>query len=158
MMVKKLLFLIPLLAIMVVAGYFAEPYVFRPPEALMTPVETVEQPKSEMLFKMPLGKFTVQVPRNKQTLHMRFDIDVYLQGAANFERMNGAMGRAQLRDATVREIAEMAHTAVWMNDDNIKDLDRRFLAEQIVRRLHRSFPMLKTARVNEFAANVSVKN
>jgi len=157
-MVKKLLVLLLIPAVMAVAGYFAEPFLFRPDPATEAPAEEAQKERPPVLFKMPLGKFTVQVPKNTQTLHMRFDIDVYLEGAANFERLNGAMGRATLRDAMVSEIAEMAQTALWVNDDDIANLDRRFLAEQIVRRLYRSFPMLKTAQVNEFSANFSARN
>ncbi|MGV6810884.1 MAG: flagellar biosynthesis protein FlgH [Brevirhabdus sp.] len=155
---KKIVLLLPILAVMGAAGFFAEPYLFRPPEILTEQAAAPEAETKEVLFKMPLGKFTMQVVGNRRTLHLLFDIDVYLAGAANFERLNGAMGRAQLRDVTVREVAELAETALWVNDENIANLDPRLLAEEIVRRLYRTFPSVRTAKVNQFAANVSVKN
>jgi hypothetical protein len=117
---------------------------------------TPAKPK-EMLFKMPLGKFTLQVVENKRILHMLMDLDVYIAGNANFEKMNGAMGRAQFRDTTISEIAEMAETAMWVREENINDLDRRFLAEQIVRRLYQTYPSVRTARINQFVATVNVR-
>ena len=67
------------------------------------------------------------------------------------------MGRVKLRDATVAAIAEIAETALWVDREDIQNIDRRVLVEDIVRRLYRTFPMVQTARINEFAATVSVR-
>ncbi len=156
-MKKKLLIAFPIILVMLAAGYFLEPYIFQsaPDSEAVADMEP-KKPKV-MLFKMPLGKFTLQVVKDKRNLHMNFNIDVYIAGSAEFERMNGAMGRVKLRDATVAAIAEIAETALWVDREDIQNIDRRVLVEDIVRRLYRSFPMVQTARINEFAATVSVR-
>lgn len=143
-------------AIFAAAGFFAEPYLFRPPPPT-SPSEVDGGKPAEVLYKMPLGKFTLQVVQRKRSVHLLFDIDVYMAGSANFEKMNGAMGRAELRDTTIREIAEMAETALWANTEDLETLDKRFLAEEIVRQLYLTYPMVRTARVNQLTASVSVR-
>lgn len=156
---KKILLILPLIGVMGAAGYFAEPYLFRPPEqAKADEVEMPEAAPREVLFKMPLGKFVVQVPRNRQSIHILFDIDLYMAGAANFERLNGAEGRARLRDATVQSVAEITETALWIDNEDLTKLDPRRMAEEVVRKLYPTFPMMRTARINELHANVSTSN
>ena len=155
-MLKKIIILLGVVIAFAAAGFFAEPYLFRPAPSTMETMDAPEKPQ-EQLFKMPLGKFTLQIIHKKRTLHLLFDIDVYIAGLANFERMNGAMGRASLRDATIRELSKMSETALWVDSQKIEDLDRRFLAEQIVRQLYRTYPMVRTARVNRMDASVSAR-
>ena len=155
-MLKKVLVLVLAAAVFAAAGYFAEPFLFRP-EAPAEDVHTSHAPPKETLFKMPLGKFTLQVSQKKRRMHLLFDVDIYIAGAANFEKMNGAKGRAKLRDTTIREISEMAEAALWINIDEIENLDRRFLVEQLVRQLYLTYPMVRTARINQFTATISAR-
>ncbi len=155
-MLKKVLVLILATAVCAVAGYFAEPFLFRP-DPVVEQAHVPTKPRAPTLFKMPLGKFTLQVSQKKRRMHLLFDVDIYIAGSANFEKMNGAMGRALLRDATIREISEMAEAALWINVDEIESLDRRFLAEQIVRQLYLTYPMVRTARINQFTATISAR-
>ncbi|WP_372884245.1 flagellar biosynthesis protein FlgH [Shimia sp.] len=156
-MLKKVLVLVLAAAVFAAAGYFAEPFLFRPPEPEVTAEDgQAPAPPPQTLFKMPLGKFVLQMSHKKRRMHLLFDVDIYIAGAANFEKMNGAMGRAQLRDTTIREISEMAEAALWIDIDDIENLDRRFLAEQLVRQLYLTYPMVRTARINQFTATISV--
>lgn len=160
-MLKKGLALVLVVAVFAAVGYFAEPLLFRPPPPPTPDPGAASQaappPPKQTLFKMPLGKFTLQVSQKKRRMHLLFDVDIYIAGAANFEKMNGAMGRAKLRDTTIREISEMAEAALWIDIDDIESLDRRFLAEQIVRQLYLTYPMVRTARINQFTATISVR-
>lgn len=104
----------------------------------------------EILYKMPLGKFTVQVLQPRTSLHILLDLDVYIAGAANFERLNGLEGRNRMRDATVGIISDMAETTLWLEKGEEEHVDQAKLAEDIVRKLHLKFRSLRTAQINEF--------
>jgi hypothetical protein len=104
----------------------------------------------EILYKMPLGKFTIQVMRPSRIMHIRIDMDVYVAGAAEFEKINGSKGRARLRDATISAISDLAESMLWLDDGEEKELDKEELAKLIVLKIYRSFPMIRSARVNEF--------
>lgn len=104
----------------------------------------------EILYKMPLGKFTVQVLQPRSALHILLDLDVYIAGAANFERLNGLEGRNRMRDATVGIISDMAETTLWLDKGEEEHIDQDKLAEDIVRKLHQKFRSLRTAQINEF--------
>lgn len=105
---------------------------------------------NEILYKMPLGKFTVQVLQPRSSLHILLDLDVYIAGAANFERLNGLEGRNRMRDATVGIISDMAETTLWLEKGEEEHIDQAQLAEDIVRKLHQKFRSLRTAQINEF--------
>ena len=113
--------------------------------------EVVATPE-EILYKMPLGKFTVQVLQPRSVLHILLDLDVYMAGSANFERLNGLEGRNRLRDATVGVISDMAETTLWLEKGQEEQIDQAELAEEIVRKLHLKFRSLRTAKINEFTA------
>lgn len=104
----------------------------------------------EILYKMPLGKFTVQVLQPRSSLHILLDLDVYIAGAGNFERLNGLEGRNRMRDATVGIISDMAETTLWLDKGEEEHIDKAKLAEDIVRKLHLKFRSLRTAQINEF--------
>ncbi|MEE2945368.1 MAG: flagellar biosynthesis protein FlgH [Pseudomonadota bacterium] len=104
----------------------------------------------EILYKMPLGKFTVQVLQPRSALHILLDLDVYIAGANNFERLNGLEGRNRLRDATVSIISDMAETTLWLEKGEEEHIDQEQLAADIVRKLHLQFRSLRTAKINEF--------
>ncbi|MGR3813988.1 MAG: flagellar biosynthesis protein FlgH [Cognatishimia activa] len=135
------------------------------PEAAPPPAEMADQemqmkkeeagkvaaaPK-EILYKMPLGKFTVQVMQPESVLHIVIDMDVYLAGASEFERLNGAEGRARLRDGAIGVLSDMAETTLWVDPGEENNLDRLKMIEEIVRKMHRDFDAIRTARINEFS-------
>ena len=113
--------------------------------------------KSELMYKLPLGAFTMQVMQGKRTLHLVFDIDVYVMGASSFQEINGAVGRARLRDATVAAIADLAETDISFREPVTDDASKIALAEKIVRKLYMNFPTVRTARINRFVANISAR-
>jgi len=106
-------------------------------------------PNSQLLFKFPLGNFTMQIQQSNKILHMAFDIDVFVMGAKAFNNINGAVGRAKLRDGMVTAIAELAETdaSFAVNDDDAER--KKILAQKIVRKLYLDFPMVRTARINQ---------
>lgn len=110
-------------------------------------VHVVEQ---EILYKMPIGKFTIQVLQPRSILHILMDVDVYLAGASEFERLNGLEGRMRLRDSTISIISDMAETTLWLEKGEEENINQEELAEEIVRKLHRTFGSVRTARINEF--------
>jgi hypothetical protein len=113
--------------------------------------KAVATPK-EILYKMPLGKFTVQVMQPENVLHIVIDMDVYLAGAGEFERLNGAEGRARLRDSAIGVLSDMAETTLWVDEGEEYNIDRLKLVEEVVRKMHRSFDSIRTARINKFSA------
>jgi hypothetical protein len=113
--------------------------------------------KSELLYKMPLGNFTMQLIQGKRTLHLVFDIDIYVMGASGFQEINGAVGRARLRDATVAAIAELAQTDMGLEKFKTDDTSKTAIAEKIVRKLYVNFPTVRTGRVNNLFAHISAQ-
>ena len=120
-------------------------------ESMEAKGEVVATPQ-EILYKMPLGKFTVQVLQPNNVLHLVIDMDVYMAGAGEFERLNGAEGRARLRDSAIRIFSDMAETTLWLDEGEENNLDHRMIVEEVVRNMHRSFDAVRTARINEFSA------
>ena len=112
----------------------------------------------ELMFKMPLGKFTMQIIQSRKILHLVFDMDVYVMGASSFHEINGAVGRARLRDATVSAIAELAETDLSLAQPIEEEARKAELAAQIVRKLYVNFPAVRTARLNSFYATTSLRN
>ncbi|WP_131814607.1 flagellar biosynthesis protein FlgH [Cognatishimia maritima] len=111
----------------------------------------------EILYKMPLGKFTIQVLQPKSVLHILLDLDVYIAGAADFERLNGLEGRNRMRDATVGIISDMAESTLWLEKGEEDNINQQELATDIVRKLHMKFRPLRTAKINEFHAERSLR-
>jgi flagellar basal body-associated protein FliL len=159
--VKKLLFIVVVPLIMAAVGYAAG--VFLAPEPAMQAGQYTEGGSAasdaprEILYKMPLGKFIIQVMRPARIVHIRINLDVYIAGAGEFEKINGSEGRARLRDATIGIISDMAETTLWVEEGKEKDIDKEELARQIVRSLYRKFPMVRSARVNEFDTTRSAR-
>ena len=136
-------------------GYLGERFM-RPQQAPPPENPSVEKPK-KLLFKMPLGKFTMQILQSDSTLHLAFDLDVYVMGANAFQSINGAVGRTKLRDATVTAIAELAETDQDLADAQDDDERKQQLTERLVRKLYVDFPEIRTARINKLSANVSLR-
>lgn len=137
------------------AGYFGEQF-FRPTAAPEGEHAAVAK-KPELLFELPLGKFTMQIIRDNQILHLLFDVDVFILGSAEFQKINGAVGQARLRDATVTAIAELAETELALAETVMNEEGRTALAAQIVRKLYVDFPIIRTARINSFVANTTAR-
>lgn len=133
------------------AGYFGERFL-RPTET----AKAMDRLKDEknLLFKMPLGRFTVKLPKGTEVVQLVFDIDVYIMGAVAFQNINGALGRARLRDATVTAMAEMAEREVGLAETVLDDEGKTMLAEKVVRKLYVRFPEVRTARVNSFVVKI----
>ncbi len=142
------------------AGYFlgkmmAPPPAVEPAEE-QAPAEAVATPK-EILYKMPLGKITIQVMQPKDVLHIVVDFDVFIAGAAEFERLNGANGRSRLRDATISIVSDMAESTLWVEKGEEENLDRTEMSAEIVRKLHREFASIRTAQINEMYSARSMR-
>lgn len=147
-----------------VAGYFLgqmlAPEPTPPAEVAEADAEMVKEEKpgtahateNEILYKMPLGRFTVQVMQPNNVLHIVIDMDVYLAGAGEFERLNGAEGRARLRDSAISVLSDMAETSLWVDEGEEYNIDRLKMTEEIVRKMHRNFDAIRTARINKFGA------
>lgn len=141
-----------LVAVAGALGYFGERFVrpAGPPEPAMA---AAVDHKSELLFKMPMGHFTMQVMQPSGTTHVVFDLDLYVMGEAAFEKINGAVGKAKLRDATVAAIAELAETDQRLLQP-VEDAEiREMFSDQVVRKLYVNFPEIRAARINSFNAN-----
>ena len=152
---KKLIIIILGPLILGPAGYFIGKMMAPAPvEATESAPESdagmVAATQEEILYKMPLGKFTIQVMQPKTVLHILMDLDVYIAGAADFERLNGLEGRNRMRDATIGIISDMAETTLWLEKGEEEHIDTDKLAEDIIRKLHLKFSSLRTAKINEF--------
>lgn len=151
----KILIMGAMVAIAGAVGYFGERFM-RPTPAHASDTAMADK-KSELLYKMPLGNFTMQIALGKRTLHLVFDIDVYVMGASAFQDINGAVGRARLRDATVAAIAELAETDINFDTLVTNDAAKTALAEKIVRKLYTNFPTVRTGRINNLFTNITAK-
>jgi hypothetical protein len=138
-------------------GYFGESYL-RPTKAPAPEGAAMEAEESVLLFKLPLGKFTMQISQQETVLHLLFDIDVYVNGATSFHEINGSMGKARLRDAVVLAVAELAETDLEFSTGEIGADAKEDLAHKIVRKLYVNFPRIRTARVNSFITNTTLRN
>ncbi len=147
---KKLLIILLGPLLLGPAGFFLGKMMAPPPaEPEPAPIEA-HATAEEILYKMPLGKFTIQVMQPKDILHIMIDFDVYIAGASEFERLNGSNGRTRLRDSTISIVSDMAETTLWIDHGEEKNLDHAELAADITRKLHRQFGAIRTAKINSF--------
>ena len=147
---KKLL-LAFLLVLVMGSGGFAVGWYFlsRPPaEAAMEGRQA--RTEKTVVYKMPLGEFTFQVLQPDRILHIVVDMDVFISEVAAYEELGSKGGRARLRDTTITAVSDMAETILWVGEGEETDLDKETLAQQIVLQLHKSFPPVKSARINQF--------
>lgn len=154
---KKLL-LVALVPLVMGAAGFGAGWFLMPRPAPVSATAGADNAPKEVLFKMPLGKFTIQVLQPGRILHIVIDMDVYIAGAADFERLNGANGRARLRDATIAAASDLAETTLWTDKGTEDALDKNVLAEQIVRKLHSSFNTVRSGRINELWVTENARN
>lgn len=149
----KILIMVVMVAGAGALGFFGERF-FRMAEAPSSENEIANK-QSKLLYKMPLGGFTIQLPRGDETLNLKFDIDVYVMGASAFQEINGAVGRARLRDATVVAIADLAESDITFHDAITSEDGKVALSEKIVRKLYVNFPTVRTARINKLLSDLS---
>lgn len=131
---------------------------FLRPQQAPSPEHAVAAAPKKLLFKLPLGKFTMQILRPSRNIHFVFDLDVYLMGVGAFQEINGAVGRARLRDATVAAIVELAETDQTLAEPMEEEERKAQLAAKIVRKLYVDFPAVRTARITNFKADISLRD
>lgn len=148
----KILIMVVMVAGAGALGYFGERF-FRATEAPAGEHSAAEKGNG-LLYKMPLGGFTIQLPHGKRILNLIFDLDVYVMGATAFQEINGAVGRARLRDATVVAIADLAESDVTFHEAITAEDGKVALAEKIVRKLYVNFPAVRTARINKLLSDL----
>lgn len=148
---KKILILLLGPLILGPAGFFLGKMLAPEPQVAEPEPVIAHATPQEILYKMPLGKFTIQVMQPKDVLHILMDFEVYISGAAEFERLNGSEGRMRMRDATIAIVSDMAETSLWLAPGEEKNIDQEKLAADIVRKLHRNFSSLRTAKINDFS-------
>lgn len=109
--------------------------------------------RKSIQYKMPLGKFTFPVLQPTRIMHIVIDLDVFVDDVAAFERLNGKVGRARLRDATIAAASDMAETILWVDKGEEDKLDTAAMAGRIALKLNGDFPSVRSAQINEFLAS-----
>ena len=147
---KGLIILGVLIAIMGGAGYaagkfFAPPL---PPEPAMIDVGE----KKETIYKLPLGRFTVQVVKPTRFFNMRFEMDVFVAGAANFERMSSNLHRSEMREDVIKHLSNMVETTLWVKESVNTDPVPDDVAIAIARKLYQTYPMIRSAQISNFVS------
>ena len=146
----KKLFAIPLVAlVMGGAGFVLGRYFFPPEAAVPAPGPEGSEGKA-VLYKLPLGNLTFQVLQPTRILHIVIDLDVFVSEAAVYEQFGNTGGRARLRDTTISAVSDMAESMLWVRRGEEDKIDKVALAQQIVQKLHNSYPAVKSAQINTF--------
>ena len=145
---KRLLLLLGLIVLMGGAGFAAGRY-FAPPADDML----AQGGKKETLFKLPLGRFTAQVVKPQRFFNIRFQLDVFIAGASNFEKMNGGLSRSRMREDVIRHLSTMVETTLWVQESDQMELEQDELAFAIARKLYQTYPMVRSARIDGFATS-----
>lgn len=154
---KKLLLILLVLLAMGGIG-FAAGWLLMPRQAPPSAGGAAAASHDPLLYRMPLGRITIQVLQPKRILHVQIDMDVFIADATNFERLGDAEGRARLRDATIGAVSDLAETLLWVDPGQEDTLDQQALAEQIVMKLNTSFPSVRSARLNSLIAHPTPRN
>lgn len=149
-MVKILLLLLGLAGAMGATGYAVGTYLSPPAADDDTILSTAT---NETLYKLPLGRFTVQVIKPSRFFNIRFNMDVYIAGSANFERMNGGLSRSRMREDAMRHLSNMVETTLWVEETDQAELDPDALALTLARKLYHSYPMVRSARITDMATS-----
>ncbi len=146
---KKLLVILLVALVMGGTGYALGRY-FYPPENAEHSTDPEAAEGNAILYKMPLGSLTFQVLQPTRILHIVIDLDVFISEAAVYEKMGNRGGRARLRDTTITAVSDMAESMLWVRKGEEHKIDKVALAQQIVLKLHNSFPAVKSAQINTF--------
>jgi len=147
--VKKLI-AIPLVALVMGGAGFALGLYFFPPETAAPATDPEGVEGKAVLYKLPLGSLTFQVLQPTRILHIVIDLDVFVSEAAVYEQLGNTGGRARLRDTTISAVSDMAETMLWVKKGEERMIDKVALAQQIVQKLHNSYPAVKSAQINTF--------
>ena len=107
----------------------------------------------ELLFKLPLGQFTMQIVKPSLFLNVVFDMDVYIAGAGNFEEMNGGLSRNEMRDEVIRLLSNMVETSLWVDEENVKDVTPEQLESRIIQKLTHSYPMVRSIEISDLVSS-----
>lgn len=145
----KILLFITLVGVMGTAGFFAGRHFTTVEDA---PVLAAVTSENEPLYKLPLGRFFAQIVKPKHFLNIRFNLDVYIVGAANFERMNGGLSRNQMREEVLRHLSNMVETTMWVEESKKAEINETEFGLAIARKLYHTYPMVRTAQVSELLA------
>ncbi len=129
-------------------GYVLGRYLFPPETAAHATTPDVAEGKA-LLYKLPLGSLTFQVLQPTRILHIVIDLDVFVSEAAVYEKW-ATGGRARLRDTTITAVSDMAETMLWVRKGEEDKIDKVALAQQIVLKLHNSYPAVKSVQINTF--------
>ncbi|WP_417672508.1 hypothetical protein [Pseudodonghicola sp.] len=151
---RKLLLI--LLAPLLMGGVgFAAGRLLFPREASASQKASAATQREAMLYKMPLGRFTIQVLQPDRILYVQIEMDVLIAGATNFERLGDAEGRARLRDATISAASDLAETMLWVTPGQEDGLDQQALADQIALKVHNSYPSVRSAQIDSFVTHAT---
>lgn len=145
---KRLIIAGVIVAVMGGAGFAAGRFL-APPE----PVEMPATDPSEILYKLPLGRFTVQVLKPERFFNIRFNMDVFITGAANFEKMNGGISRGRMREDVILHLSNMVETTLWVQESRETEIDQDELALAIARKLYQTYPMVRSALISDFVTS-----
>lgn len=146
-MVKYAL-LAALISIMAGVGFAIGKYIF--PAANTS--EIIASTK-DTLYKLPLGRFTIQVVKPNRFLNIRFNMDIFIVGAANFDSMNDGLSRNQMREDVIRYLSDLVETTLWVKETSQEDIDQVGLARIIIQKLKRDYPMVRRAEMSNFATS-----
>lgn len=147
---KRILFLLVLPLLFAPLGYYLGTVVTaKSPSATGSHDITDVSSLNEILYNMPLGGMTIQVMQPDSILHIVMDLDVYLAGASEFDRLSGAQGKAMLRDATILVISDLAERSLWIKDGDESRISSEKLAVMITKRLYSKFNAVRSARVKK---------
>jgi hypothetical protein len=147
----KIALLVLVALIMSAAGFVFGTYLMAQQSKLTDSADNASNPK-EVLYKLPLGRFTVQVIKPEEFLNIRFKMDVFITGATNFERMNDGISRSRMREEVMQHLSNMAETTLWAEDLRTVPLDPSELASNITNKLYQQYPMVRTAQILEFSS------
>ena len=146
---KKLLVILLVSLVMGGTGYALGRHFF-PPEKVTHSTEPETSEANGLLYKMPLGNLTFQVLQPTRILHIVIDLDVFISEAAAYEELGNRGGRARLRDTTITAASDLAESMLWVRKGEEEKIDKVALAQQIVQKLHNSYPAVKSAQINTF--------
>ncbi len=145
---KRIITFVGLVLVMGGVGFAAGQYFAPKPEVVGLP-----DSQRETLYKLPLGEFTVQVVKPERFFNIYFELEVFVAGASNFERLYRRVNRSRMRAEVTEYLSTMVETSLWVDEVQRKDLDGDELAMRIARNLYQTYPMVRSARLVDLATS-----